>query len=117
MPCPQALFEQFLETALWAETDSDGEPLDRNYAPDDFAPSALTVLRADCDSFYESNQDLIDRYDYSQCGHDFWLTRNGHGAGFWDGDYPKEDGELLTIACKKFGEVWLVVGDDGLIYC
>ena len=28
----------------------------------------------------------IDLRDYpaAQVGHDLWLTRNGHGAGFWD---------------------------------
>jgi hypothetical protein len=34
--------------------------------------------------------------------HDFFLTRNGHGAGFWDGDY--KNGEKLTEIAKSFGE-------------
>jgi hypothetical protein len=49
-------------------------------------------------------------------GHDFWLTRNGHGAGFWDGDWPKEAGDRLTKACEEFGEFDLYIGDDGMIY-
>jgi len=36
----------------------------------------------------------------AQAGHDFWLTRNGHGAGFWDGDWP-ETGDALTEASKE----------------
>lgn len=32
---------------------------------------------------------------------DLWYTRNGHGCGFWDGDYPDGVGEKLSdIACK-----------------
>lgn len=58
-------------------------------------------------------------------GHDFWLTRNHHGAGFWDGDYDVIDddgnvdkslGEKLTARAEKFGEltfeVWLDEIDD-----
>jgi hypothetical protein len=48
--------------------------------------------------------------------HDFWLTRNGHGAGFWDGDYEEELGEKLTAICKKMGSIDLYVGDDNKIY-
>jgi hypothetical protein len=49
-------------------------------------------------------------------GHDFLLTRNGHGCGFWDGDWPEEAGERLTAAAEKCGEFNLYVGDDGLLY-
>lgn len=52
----------------------------------------------------------------NQAGHDFWFTRNGHGAGFWDGDWLEEVGERLTATSKIFGEVELYVGDDGLVY-
>ncbi|MFX7784369.1 hypothetical protein ABTJ92_19280, partial [Acinetobacter baumannii] len=50
-------------------------------------------------------------------GHDFWLNRNGHGSGFWDGDWPGEMGDRLDEASKKYGTVDLIVGEDGLIYC
>ncbi len=38
---------------------------------------------------------------------DFWLTRNRHGAGFWDGDYPDGIGERLSDIAHGFGEVWV----------
>lgn len=40
----------------------------------------------------------------TRAGHDFYLTRNGHGAGFWDGDYEKAKGQRLTDACRPYGE-------------
>jgi hypothetical protein len=45
-------------------------------------------------------------------GHDFQLTRNGHGAGFWDGDW--EHGDALTAIAKTFGtvSVTFTVNDD-----
>ena len=49
-------------------------------------------------------------------GHDFWLTRNRAGAGFWDRGYDKQAGESLSNAAMKFPEINLYIGDDGLIY-
>ena len=46
--------------------------------------------------------------------HDFWYTRNGHGTGFWDGDY--EEGHALTDIAHSFGEVYTYEGDDHLLY-
>lgn len=52
-------------------------------------------------------------------GHDFALTRNGHGAGFWDRaaeGLPQELGDALTAVCESMGQVDLYVGDDGKAY-
>lgn len=52
-------------------------------------------------------------------GHDFALTRNGHGAGFWDREsegLPRVLGEALTRVCESFGESNLYIGDDGKAY-
>ena len=51
--------------------------------------------------------------DYA--GHDFWLTRNGHGAGFWDRGLG-EAGKKLTDAAHAFGECNLYLGDDDVIH-
>jgi len=49
-------------------------------------------------------------------GHDYWLTRNGHGAGFWDGDWPEPYAAQLDDSAHAYGTVELYVGDDGKIY-
>ncbi|MCU9611740.1 hypothetical protein OEK97_27930, partial [Escherichia coli] len=49
-------------------------------------------------------------------GHDFWLTHNGHGAGFWDGDWPEPFATQLTNAANEFNEIDLYVGDDQQIH-
>lgn len=115
-------FDNFLQAyivaALWSSTDGStpegGDFLDENYGPDDLAPETLEKMKADCDVFQTENATDIEGCE-EQAGHDFWLTRCRHGAGFWDGDWP-EAGDRLTAACHKFGEVNLYVGDDGLIY-
>jgi hypothetical protein len=48
--------------------------------------------------------------------HDWILTRNRCGSGFWDGDWDKEFGQKLTELCHKQGEIELYLGDDQLIY-
>jgi len=105
----------YVECALWSSTDDNDEPLDANYDIYDISAECLTQINIDCAMFQAENMTMIQD-DLSQAGHDFWLTRNGHGAGFWDGDWP-EHGDLLTAKCKEYGEINLYVGDDGLIYC
>ncbi len=70
----------------------------------------------------ETNVDLrlfngIPEDRFKQAGHDFYLTRNGHGTGFWDKPeiYGETGAEVLTKICKNFGEVYLYVSDDGEI--
>lgn len=105
----QSFLDAYATAALWSSTDEEGEPLDASYTAADLAPETRTAMKADCVSFLRQNVDLIgDRID---AGHDFWMTRCGHGCGFWDGDWPKEIGRLLTRASKEFGEVDLYVHD------
>jgi len=108
----------YITAALWSSNDEStpqgGEPLDTNYGSEDLAPETLAKMKADCEQFIAENASDIEGRE-EQAGHDFWLTRNHHGAGFWDGGWP-EAGERLTEACRSFSEVNLYVGDDGLIY-
>ena len=120
----------YIEAAFWSTSDDSpregGEPLDKHYTPSDLEPATLERMIADCKAFQESNRaDIYDEDNFlrccnwsseSQAGHDFWLTRNGHGAGFWDGDWEEKVGERLTAASKAFGEYSLLVGTNGTVY-
>lgn len=106
----------YLETALWSSTDVDGEPLDSNFSIDDFSVEAIEKAKKDTTDFFEKAGALLDDYDYETVMHDFWLTRNRHGAGFWDGDYKESDGEKLTELSHSFGELNVVTGDDNKLY-
>jgi hypothetical protein len=112
----------YIETALWSSTDEHGEYLDKNYGVKDLAPETVQEMIEDCAAFQEANAQWItsDHCKTSDCtvraGHDFWLTRCGHGAGYWDGDWSKEADKALTACSKAYGNVDLYVGDDGLIY-
>ena len=84
----------YIEAALWSTNDDathrGGEPIDGNYGIDDIDPDTLAKMADDCRRFQEENAADLALYDHPQWtaaelgGHDFWLTRNGHGCGFWD---------------------------------
>ena len=114
-----AFTRQYVITALWSSLDDaddrGGEPLDRSYSPNDLSPETLATMKADCEAFQRNHAADIAG-DPERAGHDFWLTRNRHGAGFWDGDWPEAVGQRLTQAAHAFGGVDLHVGDDGLVH-
>lgn len=112
--------DAYVECALWSSTDMDTEePLDANHS--DVHETTRAEMLEECKSFMVDNADDIAQaievhgYSIARAGHDFWLTRNHHGAGFWDrglGDI----GKRLTDAAHACGEVDLYVGDDGEVY-
>jgi hypothetical protein len=125
-----AFLRAYIGCALWSSTGPEEEPhacenLDDLFSAEDIAPECLESMRADCDDFIAANAD--DLRDYCEkmsseewsgedrAGHDFWLTRNGHGAGFWDRGLG-ELGDRLADAARVYGEVYLYPGDDGKIY-
>lgn len=116
----EKFLDGYITCALWSSTDwsddSGGEPLDANYDRSDLSEACLEEFKRDCADFQDANADDLADIDCEQAGHDFWLTRNGHGAGFWDRGLG-ELGERLTNACKPYGSVDLYVGDDGQIHC
>lgn len=121
----------YVTCALWSSNDnandSGGAPLDSNYSAADIAPETFAAMLADCAKFQKENESGIAAaienggndslaYSNARAGHDFWLTRNGHGAGFWDRGLG-DNGDNLSKASKAFGDCDLYVGDDGKIYC
>jgi hypothetical protein len=112
----------FITAALWLFDETPGQG---NYAqggrPDELIPqidtTSLGQMVEDCRRFCEENEELLaDAGSPAQNGHDFWLTRNHHGAGFWDRGYAAEVGKKLTKAAHAFGEISLYRGYDGRIY-
>lgn len=131
-PCRDvdAVLASAIESLLWSETIclgegaperedgiGDGEPFDDHFYAEDLSEEALSELRSDVEGFLSLAEvrEVLDRLtDLSdeQIGHDFILTRNRHGAGFWDRGLGA-DGETLTKWAHTFGTFGLMVGDDG----
>ena len=106
-----------VECALWSTADEDGN-LDATYTGSDLAPETLENLAMDVTLFIEENLDDLQASGLSagQIGHDFILTRNHHGAGFWDRGLEEALGNRLTDACDPYGSFDLYVGDDNRLY-
>lgn len=103
----------YVEAALWSSTDAVGEPLDKTYDLSDIADETWHKILKDTEKFQRANAKDLSPFGSARAGHDFWLTRNGHGAGFWDGDYPEPQATRLTKASEAFKGVDLYVGNDG----
>lgn len=108
----------YIECALWTNEFDD---LDF----DDIDSDTLSAMIGDCQAFQERAGDLLDDDNCltsygaeAQAGHDFWLTRNGHGTGFWDhyDRWEESASEQLDALAKEFGETWLELGDDTKVY-
>lgn len=89
----------------------------------EFSQEATDQIIIDCQKFFSDNLETINQilndsdasYDYESVGHDFFLTRERHGAGFWDRGFGN-DGQILTEKCHEFGESSPYMGDNNLIY-
>lgn len=110
----------YIDCALWASSDMDsGESFSsRNYDESDLSPACRAQMIKDCKAFQKSEKKDLAACGGSaeQNGHDFWLTRNGHGAGFWDRGYGAV-GDRLSKAAKVYRSSDLYLGDDGKIHC
>lgn len=105
----------YVAALLWSTSLDDGTYFDDiAQGIDDFTPEAVARVEADCQSFVTQAGELIPEEHYSQAGHDFALTRNEHGAGFWDrattyGGQDKAD--KLTKLAHTFKEINLYTND------
>lgn len=110
---PQEVLNSYLETALWAEG-GDGNELDGKtiYDVDDRAKQASIK---DIQTFIQQAQqqapEELANYDAKSLGHNLWLSRNGHGAGFFD-----DNNDTLQNIARAMKGADIYVGDDGKVY-
>jgi hypothetical protein len=109
------MVQGYLAAAEWL-LDDESEPeeggIDRDKVRG-WSRDAQKEAKADCRDFLKAQAADIAIYckesgrDMSSVGHDFWLSRNGHGAGFFDrGNHPVFD--RLQAAARIYGgaDVW-----------
>lgn len=129
----EEFFRAYVEAALWSSpANGASDEMVENIDQFDWvkeADSQIDVLdddlakemREDCRKFiYDNRGDLAlasrlyPRTEWpwtAQAGHDFWLTRNRHGVGFWDRGLG-EVGDRLTKAAHAFGEIDLWADEE-----
>lgn len=123
--------DEFTQAYIEAMYFTDGQGIDEDGFDGNtmLSPEAFEQIKADCEFFQGRARHLLEdayetgQYDAARAGHDFWLTRNGHGSGFWDrkeldrlSTINATLGDRLTKVAKEFRSLSLVKGDDGLLY-
>lgn len=107
-------FQLFLNAYFEAMFFTEKEQLQENSCNHwELSQQAKTVSHDDCKKFYSKVCHL--ELNPEQLGHDFWMTRNRHGVGFWDGDYSEKNETILMDAVSEFKEVYVYPNDYGFL--
>ena len=102
------------EKALWTSSYSAEDVL--KVIPED----SFKSLCEDCVGFlmecWKAGQTEI-LSSMNRAGHHFHYTRNGHGTGFWEGEW--ENGDALSGIAEVYGtaELWGQQGEEGPSEC
>lgn len=120
------IIRHYLGCALWSSAYCGSLPeyeapesMEDVAGEDDVTPETVQAMRDQCAAFLFNARRMLRPFiardglerTLERAGHDLWLTAQGHGAGFWDGDWQyagvdfgsayKRDS--LTGLAKMFG--------------
>ena len=118
----ESFLNGYIECALWSSTDRfQGEDIPLDQYDGELSEDDREAMVADCRIFMNKNYIAITKAERSRpmdyLGHDFWLTRCGHGAGFWCRDELSDRlQKVLTRAAERCGEAHIMIGDDKQLY-
>jgi hypothetical protein len=112
----KALIPEYHEAISFTENfeafDFSEEAEDRN-----FEDLFKFVLEVGWDNIRDIIQFVGGNKFISLFAHDFWLSRNGHGSGFFDEDCFGDYQDMLQVKSALMGERYAEVDDDNyLIY-
>lgn len=108
----RAMVAAYIEASFFFD-----KPEEENWGGCDLSPEAQNLAEFECAAFLMLAKWHVKDWMMDQIGHDFWLTRNGHGAGFWDRNFGTEESrKALTELSEVFGSRDIYKGDDGQIY-
>lgn len=103
----------YLDCALWSSTGDDGRPLDATHSIKDIDPKSLEKEIIEVEAFRVIYADKLEaaKLSDSRLGHNLWLSRNGHGSGFFDEYF---DGSAANFACDQLQEICRDLGSKDL---
>ena len=107
------ILNSYLEAALWTVND-DGDMDIKGKTIHDFDPQSKAQALKDIQDFIkiagQQAPDELASYDDGNLGHNIWLSRNGHGAGFFD-----DNNDKLQDIARNMKEKY-VYGDGKHVY-
>ena len=71
------VLKHYLICALWVSE------LDSTHIIEDIDSECVAKSKKDIESFLNIAKKYLNNINEEQIGHDFWLTRNGHGTWNW----------------------------------
>jgi hypothetical protein len=110
----EIILEHYLGCALWTNEELD------NFSILDIEEESKEQAKKDIEAFLEKIKPLETEGEIEcpeQIGHDFWLSRNGHGTGFFDRmeDVYQDQQDVLQEIAKTFPEVNIFLGNNGKV--
>jgi hypothetical protein len=119
-------FQHAIEALLWIAPEEITDHDDAQLSPDleaSLKTEWIAFAIAASELGFDPEEHRVGPIDLSQgderayMAHDWILTRNRTGCGFWErGRWADEFRQPLTDLCHKQGEVEIYLGDDQLIY-
>lgn len=116
----------YIECALWCTDPKPGQGTWRQHGPftiEKLPHETRHALIKSARTFEAVHRDLLNRANAlgvsdEKLGHDFWLTRNHEGSGFWDeAELMDEIGKALSEAAYAYGECALYVVNNRVHLC
>lgn len=109
--------QSYFSCMVWADS-----PEGANLDPTDLDSTYARQQTIEALAFYHKNEVFFTTESIGLAGHDLWLTRNGHGAGFWDRGnlYVMQDNgcdyaDLLSERASAMGESYPEFTQSSLI--
>lgn len=120
----EPILKAYLAAAIWTDEtleDENGETvLPEGLTIYDFSDESVEQARKDISAFMEQAKQtwpMIEEIDPERVGHDLWLTRNGHGSGFWDGrEFYGTHGDTLSEIARMLKPLAVVEAGSGKLY-
>jgi hypothetical protein len=116
--------QAYIDCALWSSVAGENGEIRLDEHDGEISDETLAEIEKECIDFQADNAAWLTKwYELGEieerAGHDFWLTRNRHGAGFWDhynaGHKGYAIGVILSDKAHQCGGRELYIGDDNLI--
>lgn len=124
----EAMAEGYSDCLLWqahyvadhdwvcnrTECECETTQMNEDFSTEDFSDDLWDKIQQVCKDFFDAKWTDLGDIDPHQAGHDFMLTRQGHGTGFWDRGLG-DKGDRLTRHAKVYGE-HNIEAENGFIY-
>lgn len=113
----RGMAQALVECAVWTHPENDegvNEVEQANAGWSEVMGDDEKEVLDECRAFAALAGEDLDDIPATSAGHNFWLSRNGHGTGFWDRGW-EDKGDRLHELARSFGEADLHLSEEGTL--